>query len=559
MLASSPSNGLNVPKGLEKILSQHSQKAKERLRRYVDKRRSLNKIFVGVPKEIEDFCKDQPLEIQVLSLASFPKMNDEVIAYVLKRFPQLKTLDLSSTKHFTWEGFAPESEEQPYKLQELILDYCDPIGEGIYVDHSKKESKYSKVQFRFTPGLLTKLFERKTPNADVVKKLVGIVLGYYSQLHFVHKDLVRIPTCLPFLRSLSLNWLSWMTECTLRNTVSKCENLSYLSVSHCNNAVSDDSIAYICEQRSLKGLSVNFCKFLTDYGLLQITTNCSQTMFTLDICSCKQLTPEGLKKAFSVLPYLKNMDCSLLPNAVTDDVLLTMSKHCPLLEKLDFQGDRMVTGAGIQVLVKTCQNLKYLNLLYTSDFTEDQLQSLASLSNLRALIIPRQWNLTDDILIDIFQKNPKLQLLNVSNCTQLTDKSLDYIANHFGEKLREIDVSGCLKITESSVLWLVNQGKGKLKKLTLTVIDEQKVAKTAITLLTVAEIKEIDGSLIVEKKLPTVEKTAIANNANTIIKTSISSGDGSFDAEISNQLESELSQEKQQQQMITTSIVGGHL
>lgn len=452
----------------EKLSKSLSQGLKDKI--ISRKEIKVEKCPVGIHKLFEQWVKEKHDKTEDISLAYSKDVNDEVLNYLFKEFKSLKTLDLTQTGCFTSSPFSKNKNE----IETLILDSCGEIGESNMELH-RQNHLFQHVKFRFTPPILMKVFEKSGSNEKIVKN----ILSFYSEMHVQHKELVEIIKNCPKLRVLSAKWLLWMTECTFRQLIYHGKNLEILNLSHCNNAVSEDTIVHISTMHRFIGIGVNFCRDFTDSALEAV---CHEDLEFLEIASCKKLTKEGLIKAFKKCKNLKALDLSLL--SIVDDEVLEELSHCKFLKTLDIQGDKAIKS--LKSIIPL-ENLEYLNLVNIPNIDIKDLKDLKNLKNLSM----KDLDITDDILLPILKSNLKLEKLHVSDCTKITDKSIDYISSIKGHPLKDIDISGCTQITEATIFWLVQQ----LTLDRLTILVDGKV----ITETTASQLKMLKKTLNVNK------------------------------------------------------------
>lgn len=414
----------------------------------------VEKCPVGVNKFFDEWVKEKHENTFDISLAYSKEVNDDVLSLLLKEFKKLKILDLTQTNCFTSVPFVKNQND----IETLILDSCGEIGESNMERHTQNDI-FGRVKFRFTPPILIKIFERSTDKEKIVKN----ILSFYSELHVQHKELVEIVKSCPKLKILSMKWLLWMTECTFRQLIYHGKNLEILNLAHCSNAVSEDTIVHISSMKKFHGLGFNFCKDFTDNALEAV---CNEDLEFLEIANCQKLTENGLKNAFKKCKNLKAIDLSLLL-VVNDEVLFTIC-NCIELRTLDLQGDKAIKS--LKSLEKF-ENLEYLNI---TNIPNIDIKDLKNLKNLQTLIM-KHLDITDDVLLSILQSNLKLEKLHISDCSKITDKSIDFISSVKGHPLKDLDISGCTLISEASIFWLVQNLS--LERITI-LIDGKVITET---------------------------------------------------------------------------------
>lgn len=167
---------------------------------------------------------------------------------------------------------------------------------------------------------------------------------------------------------------------------------------------------------------------------------------------------------------------------VNDFVLNVLSDNCVALTKLHLYGCKQFTDDGLRAVLHKCQNLAVLDLRGCRQLGDATIVNVATaceaFGRLRAL---RLWaqasavlerasnthlkrlgcltyldltanaNLVDKTLILLARSCRKLQKLNISYCTQVTDKSVIMCGQYLHGTLRALIANGCDKITDKGL------------------------------------------------------------------------------------------------------------
>lgn len=80
-------------------------------------------------------------------------------------------------------------------------------------------------------------------------------------------------------------------------------------------------------------------------------------------------------------------------------------------------------------------------------------------SELIELNVTGCFQITDQHLVAIFSRCPKLKVVQIGNCRKLTDDLLNGIANQQGLKFRQLDIGGNFNITDDGVRRFIKQYK----------------------------------------------------------------------------------------------------
>ncbi|GJN05003.1 hypothetical protein PR202_ga22596 [Eleusine coracana subsp. coracana] len=152
----------------------------------------------------------------------------------------------------------------------------------------------------------------------------------------------------------------------------------------------------------------------TDEGLIGLVKNCGQSLVSLSIATCVWLT---------------------------DASLHAVGSHCPNLEILSLESDRIQNG-GVISIAKGCRLLKTLKLqcVGASDEALDAIGSFCLL--LEILSLNNFERFTDRSLSSIAKGCKNLTDLILTDCQLLTDRSLEFVARSC-KKLARVKINGC--------------------------------------------------------------------------------------------------------------------
>ncbi|KAL3531628.1 hypothetical protein ACH5RR_005149 [Cinchona calisaya] len=166
-------------------------------------------------------------------------------------------------------------------------------------------------------------------------------------------------------------------------SISRCSRLSLLKLGICLN-ITDEGLIHIgmcCSK--LKELDLYRSAGITDSGILAIGRGCAG-LEMINISYCKDITDRSLisLSKCSKLNTLESRGCPL----ITSLGLAAIAVGCKQLNKLDIKKCHNIDDAGMIPLAHFSQNLRQINLSYTS-VTDVGLLSLASVSCLQSMTI----------------------------------------------------------------------------------------------------------------------------------------------------------------------------
>ncbi|KAF7730860.1 F-box and leucine-rich repeat protein 4 [Apophysomyces ossiformis] len=320
---------------------------------------------------------------------------------------------------------------------------------------------------------------------------------------------VNLPKYGLSVRSICLSRLgSRITDCDVRIIVRYCDNLRDLKLSGCVN-ITDKSLQHIslsaCAPK-LRELTLKNCRNVTDNGLLSLAKSCI-SLEHLHLGGCVRLSNYGVtsivRTSGNTLRRICLSDCDRLTGRSVREIAQTCSTR---LEWLDIGRIGTVQHADYEVLVNSCPNLVRLNagraksmfLRLLQHHRQEQRAQLhinhAALSQMNPLddliellnqydVVPdmpayRQLlNKNDDVSNDtvklIITHLSKLQNLDLTNWTSITDQAIQALADH-GHTLTHIHLVGCEGVSKR-MLGQLSELCQRNKKLTCITFNHRHI------------------------------------------------------------------------------------
>ncbi|RHZ77061.1 hypothetical protein Glove_186g147 [Diversispora epigaea] len=126
---------------------------------------------------------------------------------------------------------------------------------------------------------------------------------------------------------------------------------------------------------------------------------------------------------------------------------------------LNVCGNQDITGHSIYKIAQSCQKLRYLNIGFCGNITDDFIYKIVEACKLELLSCH---NITDNSVNILLQLIHNLEYLELDQCGFITDSSICNIAN-FCPKLEHLDIGAC-DVSDTSICNIVRSCK-KLKYL----------------------------------------------------------------------------------------------
>eukprot|EP00111_Clytia_hemisphaerica_P017775 TCONS_00052558-protein len=315
------------------------------------------------------------------------KLDEQAIVRLIHtRFqPLMRKLNLTSfsltPKMFT------ELQVRCPNLQSLILENVNFIGfSESYKDSYNFPERLFHLDIRYSSGDPI-AYEIITENLTTLHS-IGITNSLLSSVNNI-----KIIRNLRNIRVLDFSHCNSLNDATLVLLGTFCTKLTSLSLNHCNNVRGND-LSFIIEHCPLlKALCFNGTS-LDDTSLLRCNWG-NIALEELDISWCRNITERGL---IQVLPCLKNLEylrlCSCgFGHAITDNVLQVLTGH-QKLQFVDVSYSREITDEGVSKAISTLPSLKQIRINSCRKLSPRLFNMITA--NDKVLVIPSFVNTGDD-------------------------------------------------------------------------------------------------------------------------------------------------------------------
>ncbi|XP_023332834.1 F-box/LRR-repeat protein 20 isoform X1 [Eurytemora carolleeae] len=253
------------------------------------------------------------------------------------------------------------------------------------------------------------------------------------------ENLSEYKGALPCLEILNMRYCKQLTDKGLLQILQLCGS-TLRSLNLFETEITGENLSeYKGTLPCLENLNMFCCRHLTDKGLLQILQLCGSKLIFLDI-SETNITGEYLSEYKGTLPCLENLNMNYCRH-LTDKGLLQILQLCgSTLRSLDI-GCTNITGEYLSEYKGTLPCLEILNMRYCKHLTDRGLLQILQLcgSTLRSLNLLKT-EITGENLSEYKGTLPCLENLNMSYCIHLTDKGLLQILQLCGSTLRSLNI-----------------------------------------------------------------------------------------------------------------------
>ncbi|KAK4396062.1 F-box/LRR-repeat protein 3 [Sesamum angolense] len=386
--------------------------------------RSLDLSYLPITNK----CLSQILELQNLEdlvlEGCFGIDDDSLTAHKLG-CKSLETLDMSSCQNVSHVGLSSLTSAAG-SLRQLILSYGSRVDLAL-ADSLQKLSMLQSIKLdgcQVTCSGLKAIGNWCVSLTELsLSKCVGVTDEGLSSLVTKHKDLKKLDiTCCRKITHVSLAHITnsctslvslKMESCTFISAEAfvligqRCQLLEELDLT--DNEIDDEGLKSISRCSRLSSLKLGICLNITDQGLIHIGLCCSKLkeldlyrsagitdssisaiargcsgIEMINIAYCKFISDRSFM-SLAKCPKLKTLESRGCP-LITSLGLTAVAVGCKQLAKLDIKKCHSIDDAGMIPLAHFSQNLKQINLSYTS-VTDVGLLSLASISCLQSMTV----------------------------------------------------------------------------------------------------------------------------------------------------------------------------
>jgi hypothetical protein len=206
----------------------------------------------------------------------------------------------------------------------------------------------------------------------------------------------------------------------------------------------------------LKSLNLAHAGLLTDASCRSLAR--AGSLKSLSLAHCFQFTSESLSRMLAASQAsLERLDLSHMGTCVTDSVLNAIARQHPRIRHLRINYAQRVSDVAFLDVLSACRGLESLDVGCTL-ISDTSMKSIADCTSLTWLNIARSPSrassaITDTTLMHIVAHCPDLELLDLSYCTPITDKSLIFISKN-AIQLKSISLKYLPNISRDGILAL---------------------------------------------------------------------------------------------------------
>lgn len=420
-------------------------------------------------------------QLEKLDLCRCPAISDKAVIEIARSCPKLTDITIESCAKIGNESLRAIGQFCP-KLKSIVIRDCPLVGDqGIASLLSLNTCALNKLKLQ----------------ALNVSDVSLAVIGHYGKAvtDLVVTDLKNVSEKgfwvmgnghgLQKLKSFTISSCNGVTDMALESIGKGCPNLKHFCLRKCSFISDNGMVSFAKVARSLECLQLEECHRITQFGFFGVLLNCSTSLKALSLVSCL-----GIKDMNSELPILASSG-SLRSLTIRNchgfgsRNLALLGKLCPQLQNVDFSGLVGIDDCGFLAWLQNCQSglvkinvsgcvnltdkvvssiieqhgwtLEMLNLDGCRKITDSSLTSIANNCPLLSDLDVSKCSITDAGIAALACANqPSLQILSVSGCSFVSDKSLADLIK-LGETLMGLNIQHCNAISSSTVDLLVEQ------------------------------------------------------------------------------------------------------
>ncbi|KAK8319067.1 hypothetical protein E1A91_A13G213000v1 [Gossypium mustelinum] len=402
--------------------------------------------------EIADGCH----QLEKLDLCHCPAITDKSLLAVAKGCPNLKDLTIEGCANIGNEGLQALARCCP-NLKAISIKDCPLIRDQGIV------SMLSSASFT-----LTKIKLQALNITDVSLA----VIGHYGKA-VTDLSLISLPNVsekgfwvmgnghgLQKLKSFAVTSCRGVTDLGLEAVGKGCPNLKQLCLHKCAFLSDKGLVSFAKTASSLESLQLEECHRITQFGFFGSLLNCGAKLKAFSLVNCYGIKDLNLGLP-SVLPCksLRSLSIRNCPG-FGDASLAALGKLCPQLEHVELSGLHGISDAGFLPLLETREaDLVKVNLSGCVNLSDKAVCIMADLHGWTLEMLNLEGcKISDASLVAIAKNCQLLSDLDVSKCA-ITDSGIAALARSNQIKLQILSMSGCSKVSDKSMPSLLKLGQ----------------------------------------------------------------------------------------------------
>ncbi|XP_039007927.1 EIN3-binding F-box protein 1-like [Hibiscus syriacus] len=425
-------------------------------------------------REIADGCH----QLRKLDLCHCPAITNESLHAIGKGCPDLTDLTIEGCANIGNEGIQAIARYCP-NLKSLSIEGCPLVGDqGIASLLTSASYSLTKVKLQ----------------ALNITDVSLAIIGHYGKA-VTDLSLNSLPNVtekgfwvmgnghgLQKLKSFTIKACLGVTDLGLEAVGKGCPNLKQFCLRKCAFLSDNGLVSFAKAAGSLESLELEECHRVTQFGFFGSLLNCGPKFKAISLVNC--LSIKDLSLGLPPLSRCESLRSLAIRNCpgFGDASVAALGKLCPRLQNMELSGLHGITDAGFLPLLESCEaGLVKVNLSDCLNLSDKVVCKMADLHGwtLEMLNLDGCCKISDASLVAIAEDCQLLSDLDVSKCV-ITDSGIAALARSGLINLQILSVSGCSMVTDKSLPSL-----GKLGQ-TLLGLNLQKceaISSSAVDLL----------------------------------------------------------------------------
>lgn len=399
--------------------------------------------------------------LEKLDFCECPSISNKGLSAIAKNCPNLISLNIESCSKIGNEGLQAIGRFCP-KLQSISLKDCPLVSDHGVSSLLSSAPLLSKVKLQalnisdFSLAVL----------GHYGKDITNLVLSGLQNVSEKGFWVMGIAQGLQKLVSMTVTSCRGITDVGLEAIGKGCINLKQICLRKCCFVSNDGLVAFAKAAGSLESLQLEECNRVTQLGIIGAISNFGTKLKSLTLVKCMGIRDMTLGFPLpSPCISLRSLSIRNCPGFGTASLAM-VGKLCPQIQYLDLTGLYGITDAGLLPVLESAE------------------------AGLVKVILSGCLNLTDEVILALTRLHGgTLELLNLEGCRKITDASLVSVADNC-LVLNDLDVSKC-GITDSGIKILSCAEQLNLQVLSLSGCSEvsnkslpylEKLGKTLVGL-----------------------------------------------------------------------------
>lgn len=246
-----------------------------------------------------------------------------------------------------------------------------------------------------------------------------------------------------------------LTDNSIKYIINSLINIKIIKLIGCN-LITDISLYHIQNKFSHSLLEIHLSgTFITDTGILDFSRLCTNLVL-IDIMNC---TPLSEKSILYISRYSKNLKYLITNILYCGEIFLSLGIGCPLLKEVDIV--RFINNYPICQLIDIYQSLETIDLydynkLESIEFNDSHLIRIAeNFTNIKRIVLYSD-DITDIGITELAKNCAKLTEIYLSGCKNIRDKSIEMISEYC-PNIRILELNNCSFISNVSLFYIASK------------------------------------------------------------------------------------------------------